>query len=79
MDRDGWSAMAQGLVAKGARVASLETTDATGDTVAYRMTIEIPGADAMQLAARATLRDGRFVRVEPTDPAAYSELVEQSR
>ena len=78
-DRAAWATMAQGLVAKRARISELEITATGDDTVAYRMRIDIPGADSMELAATATLRDGRFLRVEPTDPKAYSNLVERSR
>ena len=78
MDRDGWATMAQGLVARGASISGFEVTSQSDDSVAYRMTIDFPDAESMHLAATATLEDGRFIRVEPMDPARYSELVQRS-
>ena len=78
-DRDGWAAMAKGLVDKGASASGFEITREEGETAYYHVTVNVPGAEPMRLTAVGTLRDGRMVRVEPVDPAAYASLVERSK
>ena len=45
----------------------------------YLFTVSVEGDDPMHLTAKGTLEDGRLLRVEPVDPAAYSDLVDHSR
>ena len=50
-----------------------------GDSFYYELDLGVPGEETMHLTAKGTLKDGRMVRVDPIDPARYSELVEHSR
>lgn len=72
-----WGAMAQNLVSKGATVSPLEVIDEEGDSSLYRITVSV-GGETLVMTARATLRNGRILRVEPVDPTAYSDLVDRS-
>ena len=78
-DREGWAVMAKGLVDKGASVSGFEISREEGDRIYYRLSVDVPGAEALPLTATATLRDGRVLRVEPLDPSAYATLMERSR
>jgi hypothetical protein len=79
MGKEQWEDMAKGLAAKGATAKDFEVTKEDGDERYYNVTITVPGAEPLYLTSKGTVRDGRLVRVEPVDPAAYSTMVERSR
>ena len=78
LDKVQWAAMAKGLREKGSVISDFEVTEGEGDSIYYKVTVTPAGGHPMHLAARGTLKDGQLLRVEPVDPAAYSEMVQRS-
>jgi hypothetical protein len=79
LDKDQWKAMAEGLAERGAVVSDFEVKSEDAGSAYYKVTISVEGEEPMHLTAKAALEDGRLLRVEPVDPAAYSDLVDHSR
>ena len=77
MDKTQWEGMTKSLVESGGSVSGFEITASDGDEVYYKLSVHV-GDEAMHMTAKGTLEDGRLKRVEPVDPAAYSELVRRS-
>lgn len=78
LNKEQWAEMAKGLAAKSATVSDFHMTAEEGDSVFYGVTVTVEG-ESMQMASKGTVKDGRIVRVEPTDPATYAALVEHSK
>lgn len=79
MNKEQWAEMAKGLADRGAVASDFEITGGEGDTIYYKVTITAGDDEPLHLAATGTLEDGRLIRVEPMDPAAYSTMIERSR
>lgn len=78
LDLTQWREMAQGLVDGGAVISDFEMKTADGVNAVYRLVLAAGDDAPLELAATGRFRDGRLIHVEPTDPAAYSEMVARS-
>lgn len=77
-DKAAWSERVKALIEKGAVASGFEILRQEGDSATYRLTLTV-GGDRLDMSAVGTLRDGRILRVEPVDPAVYSEMIERSK
>lgn len=77
-DKTQWLEMVKGLRAKGTVASDFQVNKTDGDSVYYQLTLSAGGGEPLELKAKGLLSDGRLIRVEPVDPAAYSEMVRQS-
>ena len=77
-DKAAWMERVRALVEKGAVASGFEILRQEGDSATYKLTLTV-GGDRLSMSAVATLGDGRIARVEPIDPAVYSEMIDRSR
>ena len=74
-----WKHMAGSLVQGGGVISDFQITTKDGRSGVYSMSLTSPGEEPLRLVATATFRDGRVIRVEPSDPAAYADLLARNR
>ena len=75
LGKDEWRTDVQRAVAAGTKISDIEMHRDTDDTFHYSATITEGDGKVIKISSTGTIKDGKLARVQPLDPAAYSQFV----